>query len=207
MFHARHEAPPGVADGYVSYRIKEKWAASTPLSEVQVVELLAAGPDTYKALWDYVLNTDLSQTTSCWRGRVDEPLRWLLADPRRFEVKALADDLYLRLLDLPRALASRAYRAEGELVLEVSDGFPAPSETRYFLRTGPATIPDAECCRTTREPDLRLQIDWLGAAYLGGVSFATLAAAGRVRQLTTGAIERADAMFSTAMAPFCATMF
>lgn len=207
MHHAKHETAPGVADGYVSYRIKESWAASTPLNEVQVVEVLAADPSVYKALWDYVLNTDLSRTTSCWRGRVDEPLRWLLADPRRFDVKALADDLYLRLLDVPRALSARTYRAEGELVLKVADMFPTPSETQYLLRTDPAAIPGAECGRTTREPDLELQIDYLGAAYLGGVSFAALAAAGRVRELTTGAIERADAMFSTAMAPFCSTMF
>jgi predicted acetyltransferase len=52
-----------------------------------------------------------------------------------------------------------------------------------------------------------LEISFLGSAYLGGVSFTTLAAAGRVRELTAGAVERADVMFSTAVAPFCSTMF
>jgi len=209
MYHVKHETVPGVADGYVSYRIKEAWSgAATPASEVQVVEVLAGDPDVYRALWDYVLNTDLSRITSCWRGRVDEPLRWLLDDPRRFEVKALADDLYLRLHDVPRALAARTYRAADELVFAVTDvSFPDPGETRYLLQTDPDAAPGAECNRATREPDLEMRIDYLAAVYLGGVSFTTLAAAGRVRELTGGAIERADAMFSTAVAPFCSTMF
>jgi len=209
MYHARHENTAGVADGYVSYRIKESWSsAGTPANEVRVVEVVSANPDVYKALWDYVLSTDLSRTTSCWRGRVDEPLRWLLADPRRFEVKALADDLYLRLHDLPRALSARAYRAAGELVLGVTDvSAPVPKETCYLLRTDAAVPAGGECTPTAKEPDLRLSIEYLAAVYLGGVSFSTLAAAGRVRELTSGAVERADAMFSTASAPYCSTMF
>ncbi len=208
MYHAKHETIPGVADGYISYRIKAEWtAATTSANEVQVVELVAANPEVHKALWDYVLNTDLCQTISCWRGRVDEPLRWLLTDPRRFEVKAIADDLYVRLNDVPCALAARAYRTKGELVLEVISRFPNPRRHRYALYTDPAVTPSTQCVPTTREPDLELEISFLGSAYLGGVSFTTLAAAGRVRELTAGAVERADAMFSTAVAPFCSTMF
>lgn len=209
MYHAKHETAAGVADGYVSYRIKESWSsAGTPANEVRVVEVVSANPDVYKVLWDYVLSTDLSRTTSCWRGRVDEPLRWLLADPRRFEVKALADDLYLRLHDVPRALSARTYRAAGELVLGVTDvSAPVPAETCYLLQADPAASDGAECTRTTRGPDVQLGIDDLAAVYLGGVSFTTLAAAGRVHAPTSQAIERADAMFSTASAPFCSTMF
>ena len=47
----------------------------------------------------------------------------------------------------------------------------------------------------------------LGAAHLGGVSFSLLAAGGRVEELTAGAATRADALFRTARAPFCATTF
>ena len=43
--------------------------------------------------------------------------------------------------------------------------------------------------------------------YLGGVSFATLAAAGRVRELTPGAVDRADLMFASGIAPYCGTEF
>jgi predicted acetyltransferase len=207
MFHVTHETAPATPDGYVSYRIKADWSGSTASNTVLVVELLAAGPGAYRELWDYLLTTDLCETISCCQGRMDEPLRWLLADPRRFKAESLSDYLWLRLLDVPRALSARAYRAAGELVFDVADEFPTPNKAQYLLRADPAFATGAECARTRGKADLALQIEYLGAAYLGGVSFATLAAAGRVRELTTGAVERADAMFSTGIAPYCSTMF
>lgn len=204
MFHAKHETVPGVADGYLSYRIREQWEGAIPLSHVLVVELIARDPGVYRALWDYALNTDLCRTISFSSGRADEPLRWLLADPRRFRVDALSDYLWLRLLDAPRALAARAYGARGRLVLEVTDVFPTPSTSRFILSSGTA---GAECAPTKATPDLALGIDSLGAAYLGGVPFAALATAGRVRELRPGALDRADAMFRTSTAPYCVTMF
>jgi len=211
MLHALHTSATRTADGYVSYRLKREWSAGgIPANEVLVVELLAADPTVYKSLWNYVLSTDLAKTISCWRGRFDEPLRWLLTDPRRFQVRAMADDLYLRVHDVPRALAARAYGAGGELVLSVTDTFPHLKRTCYLLHTGgsgTAPAPGAECAKTTREPDLELSIDYLGAVYLGGVSFANLAAAGRIQEYTPGAVQTADRLFSTVVAPFCATMF
>jgi hypothetical protein len=47
----------------------------------------------------------------------------------------------------------------------------------------------------------------LGAAYLGGVRFATLARAGRVTELTPDALARADTLFTSEPAPWCATPF
>jgi predicted acetyltransferase len=206
MYHAVHTDREGAADGYVSYRIKEQWAASSPMGEVQVLELVARDPNAYRALWEFVLGTDLCQTISCWRGRVDEPLRWLLADPRRLSVNAVADDLYVRLLDIPRALAAREYAAAGELVFEVSEPFPIARTGRFLLTAGGIGA-GAECRPTDQAPDLSLSVDALGATYLGGVSFATLAAAGRITGAGHRALKVADAMFSTGVAPYCSTMF
>lgn len=210
MYHVKHEGSDGVADGYVSYRLKENWLKETPMLEVKVVEYMAADTGVYRDLWDYLLNTDLSRTISCGKARVDEPLRWLLADQRRFAVTALYDSLWLRLLDVPRALSSRAYRATGRLILEVQDPFPLPTVHNLRLEvTGPGSAGNgaAECTRTDRPADLSLDAGTLAAAYLGGVSFATLRSAGRVRENTPGAVALADAMFSVAMAPFCSTDF
>jgi predicted acetyltransferase len=207
MFHAKHETTQGEADGYVSYRIKEEPSGWSSRSTLLVVELLAADPGVYAALWDYILNTDLIHTISFSRGRVDEPLRWLLADPRAHMVTALGDYLWIRLLDIPGALAVRPYRTAGELVLEVDFAFPGPGTERVALRAGEAGHDGSECTATARPPDLALGASSLGAAYLGGVSFATLAAAGLVRELRPGFVERADAMFSTSTAPYCVTMF
>lgn len=206
MYHAVYTGRDGGADGYVTYRIKEQWTASTPAGEVQVIELVAGDREAYRALWEFVLGTDLCQTVSCWRGRTDEPLRWLLADSRRLTVNAVADDLYVRLLDIPRALAGREYATVGELVLEVSEPFPFARTSRFLLKAG-GIGEGSECRPTERAPDLSLDVDDLGAAYLGGVSFATLAAAGRIAAADRKALAIADAMFSTGTAPYCSTMF
>ena len=190
MFHVLHETVPGTADGYVTYRVKAEIEGATALNAVRVVELLARDPGVYRALWKFVLDTDLCHTVSCERGRVDEPLRWLLADPRRFKVHELFDFLWLRLLDIPRALAARRYAAAGQVVLEVTDPFPALTTRRYLLRVepaageaapGPAPALPAECTPTSADPDIALDVATLSSAYLGGVSFATLAAAGSTR--------------------------
>jgi predicted acetyltransferase len=206
MYHAVRTGPGGVDDGYVSYRIKEQWLASTPMNEVLVIDLAAGNPDAYQALWRYIVGTDLCHTISYGRARVDEPLRWLLADSRRIAVNAVSDDLYLRLLDIPRALTARAYAAPGELVLEVSESFLAARTGRYLLTAGGS--PDGADCRLTdRPPDISLDVATLGATYLGGVSFTNLAAAGRLDCTDPRTLTTADAMFSTDIAPFCSTQF
>jgi predicted acetyltransferase len=206
MYHAVHSGPDGVDDGYVSYRVRRQWAAATPMYEVQVVDFVSRDLEAYKALWQYILQTDLVQTIVCFGARVDEPLRWMLADPRRLSVNALVDELYVRLLDIPRALAAREYATGGELVLEVSETFPLARRGRYLLRVG-ETGADAECHPTDRPADLVLALDALGAAYLGGVSLTTLVRAGRAQAPAGDRLRLADTMFSTGVAPFSATMF
>jgi predicted acetyltransferase len=90
------------------------------------------------------------------------------------------------------------------LVLEVADHFCPDQAGRYALECGPE---GATCQRTTDEPDLALDVADLGAAFLGGVRFATLLAAGRVRALTPDAPARADALFRTAAAPWSGNGF
>ena len=50
----------------------------------------------------------------------DDPLLFQLADPRRARTR-VADGVWVRLIDLPRALASRAYSCPVDVVLEVRD--------------------------------------------------------------------------------------
>ena len=121
-------------------------------------------------------------------------------------VNAVADDLYVRLLDIPRALAAREYAAAGELTIEVSEPFPVARTGRFLLKAGGIGA-GAECRPTDQAPDLSLDVDALGAAYLGGVSFTTLAAAGRIVGGDRKALATADGMFSTGIAPYCSTMF
>jgi predicted acetyltransferase len=207
LYHVVHESHAGAPDGYAGYRLRENWIKESAALEVKVVELWAADPQAYQALWQYLLNTDLSRTISCHRGRVDEPLRWLLADARRFNVTSVYDNLWVRLLDVRQALAARAYSCAGRLTLRVSDQFPTRTVGTLRLSVEQAGVPGVECADSTLSPDIALDMGCLGAVYLGGLSFANLAAAGRVKELRPGSVDLADAMFSCGTAPFCGTEF
>jgi predicted acetyltransferase len=202
-FYVVSHGASGVPDGYAAYRIKGDWQRSLPHHTLMAHDVYGLSSQTTAALWHYLLNVDLIRTISAWNRPVDEPLRWLLVEPRRMQITHLNDGLWLCLVDVAAALRARRYSAAGELVLEVVDPF-RDQKGRYRLETGP----EGAVCRTTSAaPDLTLQIDDLAAAYLGGNRFSTLARACRVVEHRTGALSRADSLFACEPAPWGTTHF
>jgi predicted acetyltransferase len=191
-------------DGAAHYRLKPGWDLGYPAYTLQLGELLAATPEAYTGLWRYLLSVDLVQTVRALRRPVQEPLRWLLADPRRLRTTRIADELWVRLVDIPVALAARQYRASDRLVFEVADLSRPEAAGNVLLETEAGS---AASSYTGVRGDLALDVADLGAVYLGGVSFSLLAQAGRVVEMTPGALTRADRLFSTELAPYCGTPF
>lgn len=185
LFHAIYKHN-GSVDGYVSYRVKER--------VLTVHELMAVTTEARAALWRFCFDMDIMRSTEAYARPVDDPLPWMLADPRRLE-RTVGDNIWLRLVDVRAALAARRYMQSDRLVIEVPDEFCPWNEGRYELEGGPE---GAECRASTSSPDLALSVADLAAGYLGSVRFTTLARAGRVDERTPGALERADAMFSSA---------
>ena len=112
----------------------------------------------------------------------------------------LSDGLWVRLVDVGAALSARSYQGEGRLVLEVSDSFCPWNDDRWELADGSAR-------RTEADSELRLGVSELGSAYLGGFGFADLERAGRLEELTPGAVARADTLFRTNRKPWCPEIF
>ncbi|HSD49632.1 MAG TPA: sterol carrier protein domain-containing protein, partial [Actinomycetota bacterium] len=96
------------------------------------------------------------------------------------------------------------YGGPGRIVVDVRDPFCVWNEGRFALDAGPD---GATCEPTTEDPDLRCDVNVLGAAYLGGVSFRQLRRAGRVDEGSPGALARADALFGWDPAPWCPFVF
>lgn len=203
LFFAIHETSEG-PQGYVAYRIKEHWtAANGPAHELEVEELVTATGDAYAALWRYCLDIDLVRIVKGWKRPVDEPLLHMLLEPRalRFDIR---DGTWIRLVDVATALESRRYSHEGRVVLELDDEFAPWNDGTYELEGGPE---GATCRPSSAEPDLSMRVEDLAAAYLGAVSFRALAAASRAIERRPGALKTADAMFSSAVAPWCPWIF
>jgi predicted acetyltransferase len=136
----------------------------------------------------------------------DDLLPLLLPDPRAARTVTHADWLWVRILDVVRALQSRTYGAEGSLVLEVRDASgPGLSGGRFRLD---ASRDGASCTPTTAGGvDLVLGLGGLGALWLGDESVVRLVALGRVTEERTGAAVRADALFRTSRRPWCPDIF
>ncbi len=197
----------GVAEGYALYRVKTDWDERGPKSQLLVVEAMALSPRAERAVWGFLFSVDLVRTTKAGRVPVPHPLLLELVDPRALGITT-GDGLWVRLVDLPAALAARRYGAAGTLVLEVADAFCPWNAGRWRLAaTGEPGNAAAVVERTDAAADLALDVADLAAAYLGGFRVSDLARAGRVEELAPGALRRADALFAADRTPWCATGF
>jgi predicted acetyltransferase len=189
----------GSVEGYAVYRHRPGFEQGTTTAELRVLEALGATPAALRDLWGYLLAIDWFAAIKSYLIPPDHPLFLLLATPRRARYR-MGDALWVRLVDIGPALSGRQYSAEGSIVFEVADDFCPWNEGRWKLAEGAAA-------RTSEEPDLKLPVQSLGSAFLGGVSFAALARAGRVEELQDGAVRRADALFRWDRHPWCPEIF
>jgi predicted acetyltransferase len=192
---AVHRDAGGRPDGYASYSLTD--------GTLTVDETITADDTAYTALARFVLDHDLVEKVVFKHVAPGHPLRWQLADYRAGAVVEDTDWLWVRLLDIPRALTTRGWRSDGELVLDVDDPFLG-ERGRHLL-----TVRDgkAECVTTDREPDLSLDVRDLGSLYLGGTAVSTLVRAGHIRAHRPEAAALADALFRTERPPHCLHWF
>jgi len=202
--HVIHEDASGTVDGYARYHVRSQWDAGLANSVIDVRDMITTSEEAGKALWRHLLDVDLVRTVKAWARPVDEQLRWWLANPRALKVSRLGDLFWTRILDIPRALAARTYRADGELILEVTDPQFEDNNARFALTIWGGK---ARCDRTDKSADLHMSVSALGSLYLGGVAASDLARGGRVVELRDGTLEKADAAFSSAPKPWSSTWF
>jgi predicted acetyltransferase len=172
---------------------------------MKVVDLVAATAESYRELWRYLGSIDLVQRIAWPLAPVEDPLPWALQDGRGYSAKSAEDVLWLRILDPVGALQARHYDGEGRLSLEIVDPLGLAGG-RFSLeaaggnaRVQPLAPEDAV--------DLSVDVDVLGALYLGGVTAGTLAAAGRLAGANDEAIRKLERIFATAAQPYCITHF
>jgi predicted acetyltransferase len=191
-----HRDADGVPDGYASYSIGEP-------DTLTVDETIATDDAVFTALARFLLGHDLVTQVVFKHFPPEHPLRWQLTDFRAGQVSDNTDWLWVRLLDIPRALTARGWSTDGELVLHVDDPFLG-EHSRYLL-----TVRDtkADCVPTDREPDLSLDVSDLGSIYLGGTTPSTLVRAGHIQTHRPGATALADALFRAERPPHCLHWF
>lgn len=175
-------------DGYALYRVHRD--ARDGRKSARVEELTAVTADAHAALWRALLGLDLIDRVSIGTHPHD-PLPYLLTDPRLVQVTASADDLWVRIMDVPRALEARRYHGDLDVVLDVADGFRSDGG-RFALQISGGR---ARCTRTDARADIEIDLDVLGSLYLGAHRVDGFAAANRLRGKDSELLQQFGAAF------------
>jgi predicted acetyltransferase len=187
------------------FHVEDKWQDGDPDFALTVRDLLTVHPAAAAALWRHLLNMEWVRRITAVNIAPDDPLPLLLDNPRACVSRTSTgrDHLWLRVLDVPRALEARTYGAPGRLVLDVTDSL-GYATGRFALEAGPDGRGSVTPVTPPAEPaDLSLDVSVLGTLYLGDQRVARLAAAGLVAEQRGGAVARADRMLRTAARPWC----
>lgn len=174
----------GAPVGYVQYRQRGGFHDGAPAGRIEIIELHGIDTRAVATLWRYLCAIDLHPTVFWPNTPVDDPLHLLVDDPRRLTRKR-SDSLWLRVDNIPRALAARTWG--GELRLGIGDEV-------YDLPSG---------AKTSGTPQVTIAPHALPRVLIGGLRPSELAAAG----LASGDVLAADRVFASPLAPWCPEIF
>jgi predicted acetyltransferase len=192
---AVHLAGDGSVDGFVLYKFGENYT-------VKVDEMVALSPAAQLGLWAFLGGMDRITKVTFNLAHPHDPLMWSLADLNRVKVTEVEEFLWIRVLDVERALTARPWSADGQLVIAIDDP-QGHAAGRFEIETldGKARV-----ARTDRPADVTLSAENLGSLYLGGVPVHTLRRADRVGG-DDEAVARFAAMADLSEPPYCLTGF
>lgn len=188
---------------YALFRREFAWNATGPAGAVHINESAALDPAAAHALWKTVLDMDLMSRVETAILPLDDALVSLLTDIRS-AAPTLSDNIFARIIDLPEALAARRYSIPIDMTIAVTDQL-LPANAGTWRLAG--DLDSAHATRTEESPDLTLDIRALSSLYLGGMSAASLAAAGLIRQERDGALQQFGTAFSWWKAPIASWGF
>ena len=164
---------------------------------LHVKEAVAATDSAHAALWRYLFDQELVDDLKARARPVDDPLIWMLAEPRRLR-RSFTDAIWMKLLDIPAMLEQRTYPVEDTLIMQIIDAETDESHnfSVEFGNEGATSRP------TSAEPELVMNESELAAIYAGAVECSMLANIGLidVSARTPDAALRADAIFRTSPA-------
>lgn len=195
----------GRAEAYCLYRVKQAWGDDgNHDGTLFVEEAMGTTPEATREIWEFLFGVDLVARVKYHFIEVDTPLRFLVGELRPLRMR-VADGLFLRVVDVKKALEARAYAAPGTLVFELHDSLCPWNAGTWKLEV--ADDGRGIVSKTDEQAELRLRAQDLGAVYLGGVRFSELTLSLQIDEIRDGAALRGDLLFYTPRAPWCPEIF
>lgn len=192
----------GVDVGLAAFRRSQKWEQHRPNGTLEV-QALVGGPATRLALLRRLVDFDLIGTVKLPETAAEDPL-WEWVGPRAASDVIPADNLWLRVVDLPAALPTRSYAADCDVVVELVDPYAPWQAGRWRI-----VVADGEgrAERTEAAPDVELPVAALGSAFLGATNLLARQRAGLLPDIRPGAVGELWRAFRTDLAPVASIGF
>ncbi|WP_258933282.1 sterol carrier protein domain-containing protein [Nesterenkonia pannonica] len=116
---------------------------------MRISDLIAVDAESQIELIRHLSAMDMVERIS-WDGApAEDPLRWALVNPRARRAARESDVLWVRVLDVQKALENRAWSADGDFTLEVADALGiASGRWRVIVRGGSAQVAAVAGTRT-----------------------------------------------------------
>lgn len=197
---AAHHDADGLIDGFVGYR-PGSFPSDDPRTgaSIAVLDFMADTQEVANDLWRFLLDIDLVEEVTVYVRPADDPLEAMLVD--LYAIRSEPDDeLWVRVVDVPRALAARAYGPADPVVVEIVDPLLPANSGRYLISPHGTE-------RTSAPAALTMSAEILGMVYLGTWRPSKLAAIGRLAAHDPAALATADRLFATDRPSWCGSLF
>ena len=207
VYVAVYNNEAGEARGYIVYGTAEmpNQPAPGPNQLMTVKDFIALDMDAYRGLWEYIRRHDLVgrvEMSGCMPE--DDPAPDLLLEPRMLN-RHTSDGIWMRVVDVERAVPQRPYGDRGELVVAVTGDDMCPwNNGSYLIETDGLTTAIG---KTDRAPALTVSPNALASLVAGHRSATHLHRAGRIEAASPQALRVADRLFRTEYAPHCPNGF
>ncbi|MCV7442402.1 GNAT family N-acetyltransferase [Mycobacterium paraense] len=191
-------------DGFLTYRAlgASPHAYRRPFGDLVVQDFCAVTDEAHDELLGTLVSLKMFDNILI-EVPVDDPLPLKLKDQLAAQTTRLSDFLWMRIMNVPDALGARSYRADADVVLEVTDPLGvAGGRFRLQTRDGAGT-----CTPHDGPADVKLGLGDLGSIYMGAHRAWELHRASRIAELRSGALDELDAAFDTRRVPYCGTLF
>ena len=192
-----HFDDSGTPDGFAEFKHGgfENKQSESP-APTAILSVCSPSPEIDRALWQGLASFDLVEKLTYESAAPDDPLPSSLVDPWAIKQNVIRDGIWLRILDLEKAVADRGFESDGHVVIKVVDsmGF-CEGAWCITVREG-----RGEAARTSLSPAVELGVDSLARLWFGDVTAVQLARSGLIHG-SPGSVQKLSRLFATAFRP------
>ncbi|MGV3549279.1 GNAT family N-acetyltransferase [Rhizobium sp.] len=199
--HAVVVGPEGGERGYLRFHVEtaDNWFTSSRRSVI-VDDLVAHDDQAWRTLIGHLFTQDILHRVVFPSRPVDDPLPFLLGNPRAVEISNHRDESWIRPLDLEALLAARRYGGTRQVAIAVEDNL-------FAENTGTWSVGPDGAKRSHERPEAHIAISELATLIFGAQPASLLAAASRIRTASTNVADELTQIFATSRSPHSGISF